>query len=275
MRGVSSMSGQAILMLWLATAPAAGGEAQSEFQRYFSAAMRLHETMDYERALEQLKAAKALPHGAGEDVALALYEGLFLFDLGHKEQALQAFRAALSLDIEARFPMVLSPTITNALEAERKKLRAVAARVPSPPAPAAAPAPSPEPAKSPAPSPEQPAATAQPAPAPTVEQSSSLRSWGWLPLAGGLALGGAAAATAVVAKSRYDEIKAQQVSAATAASDRDQGKTLQATSFVLAGVGVAAVAAGIVVFALGPSRSPAQVKIGGGPGQVLVSGVFP
>jgi tetratricopeptide (TPR) repeat protein len=102
--------------------------AADDFQRYLASAARLLESGDFERALEQLRAARQQPHGADDDVRVSLYEGIVLSRLGRDDDAGASFRAALSLDPDAKLPVESPPEVAAALEAQRQRLRK-----PSPP----------------------------------------------------------------------------------------------------------------------------------------------
>lgn len=98
-------------------------EDLTEVQRYLVAASRLYQNLEYERALEQLKRAKQVAHGVAEDAVIDRYEGLVLFDLGKRDEAMAAFREALYLEPDAPLPVKVSPKITEAYEATRVKVK--------------------------------------------------------------------------------------------------------------------------------------------------------
>jgi hypothetical protein len=84
---------------------------------------------------------------------------------------------------------------------------------------------------------------------------TSVRSWAWLPLAGGLALGAGGAACLGFAGGDYSRMTAAG-SAQEGARLRDEGQGLQTAGWALAGTGVAAlIATGLVYFLGGPDAS--------------------
>ena len=100
-----------IVCLLVASAP---GFAQSaSAQRYLDAAALLYQNLENERALDQLKTARAASGGVDDDVSIALYEGLILSDMGKKEEAVAAFREGLYLKPEAVLPVKVAPKIAE------------------------------------------------------------------------------------------------------------------------------------------------------------------
>jgi hypothetical protein len=105
--------------------------AADEFAGRIRAARHLIECQRYPRALEELARAKPL---AGEvplrGMVLALHAGVAFAQQGDTEQALTAFRAALSEDLQARLPLAVSPRLAREFE----ELRLRVSREPGPPA---------------------------------------------------------------------------------------------------------------------------------------------
>ncbi|XXF81271.1 hypothetical protein P2318_16385 [Myxococcaceae bacterium GXIMD 01537] len=99
----------------LAGAPAAQAQSK-EFKRRINAATRLYEALEYEKALEQLKRAKALPLSADDNARVAILQGLVLADLGKQEEARAQFVEGLSLNPEARLPFKVSPKVERLFE---------------------------------------------------------------------------------------------------------------------------------------------------------------
>ncbi len=95
----------------------------SDVQRYLLSASRLYQGLEYERALEQLKRAKSVAVGVSDDAVIDRYEGIVLFDLGKREEALAAFKEALLLEPDGVLPIKVSPKITEAFEATRVKVK--------------------------------------------------------------------------------------------------------------------------------------------------------
>ncbi len=119
--------------------------AATEFDRYLSAAISLYKDLESERALEQLKRARKVARGIEQDVAVALYEGIILADLGKWDSSRAAFRTALALDPEAKLPVLVGSKIEGEFEKIRERVhKDLARRKPrpeprptSPPPPAA------------------------------------------------------------------------------------------------------------------------------------------
>lgn len=108
-----------VLTTWSAPAFAQGDEVQ----RYLTAAARLYENLEYERALEQLARAKRYGEGVEDDVAIALYEGIILADMGRKEEATAAFKTGLLLKPDVKLPVKVSPKVARDFEAMRAEVR--------------------------------------------------------------------------------------------------------------------------------------------------------
>ncbi len=108
-------------ILCLVAIAAGSAHAQSRaVQRYLTAAARLYENLEYERALEQLGRAKSLPRELNDDVSIALYEGAILADMGKTEESNAAFKTGLLLKPDAQLPVQVSPKV----EREFEKIRA-------------------------------------------------------------------------------------------------------------------------------------------------------
>jgi tetratricopeptide (TPR) repeat protein len=103
-----------------------------DVQRYLTAASRLYENLEYERALEQLDRAKKLSRGIEDDVTVALYEGAIRADMGQDEQARAAFKTGLYLRPDAKLPVKVSPKVEQQFEdvrvAVKKELAPILAR---------------------------------------------------------------------------------------------------------------------------------------------------
>jgi tetratricopeptide (TPR) repeat protein len=123
---------------------AAGSEASS-FRRHMERAVRLYESLEYEKALQGLDKARVLAATAEEQVSVALHRGIVLADLGRRKQALDEFRAGLTLRPEAVLPLQVAPKVQRDFESVRKQVQrkgastkpaVTAAKVePAPPAP--------------------------------------------------------------------------------------------------------------------------------------------
>ncbi len=122
--------------------------AASDFERYLAAAVSLYESLEYERALEQLGRARTLASGIQQDTAIALHEGIILAELGRWEDARAAFRTALVLEPDAKLPLRVAPKVEREFEGVRARVSRDAVRrqqgVASRPLPSPSPAPASE-----------------------------------------------------------------------------------------------------------------------------------
>jgi flagellar biosynthesis GTPase FlhF len=105
-------------------APAALAQTSEVAQRYLLAASRLYESLEYERALEQLARAKQASGGIDDDSTIALYEGVLQFELGREDVAKAAWREGLYLKPEATLPVKVSPKISKAFDTLRAQVKA-------------------------------------------------------------------------------------------------------------------------------------------------------
>jgi hypothetical protein len=108
------------LSLLLVALPAGASE---EFARFITAASRLFENLEYERALEQLANAKKFASTPDEQTQVALYEGVVLIELGRTEEAKAAFETALFLSPDAQIPVKVSPKVKAQIEAVRAQVK--------------------------------------------------------------------------------------------------------------------------------------------------------
>jgi tetratricopeptide (TPR) repeat protein len=120
--------------------PAQASRKEDGFQARMKAAAWLYEELEYEQALKALSQAQLLAKTDDEQAEVAVYQGIVLADLGHREKSLAAFRKGLSLRLEARLPVKVSPKVEQDFEAVRQAVRSereAVARAKAPP-PAAA-----------------------------------------------------------------------------------------------------------------------------------------
>ena len=174
----------ALLCVWALPGVALGSDGEapgSTFQRRLERAEQLYELLEYEKALNWLSQAKQVASTIEEQVQVALYRGIVLADLGRRKQALEAFRAGLSLRPESGLPVQVAPKVHRDFEAVRKQVlrkqasTATSARTARKPAEEPAPEP-PEADTSPAPVAEKPAAPAPTAPAPAEAAAAAPKS---------------------------------------------------------------------------------------------------
>jgi hypothetical protein len=124
--------GAALCGLLLVVVPSKGLAAPGPaVQPYLLSVSRLHEALAFERALEQLVTARRLSSGVEDDVALSLWEGILMAEMGWKEEAAAAFKAALFLQPDAALPTRVAPVISEQLESLRGEVKQSLARRPS------------------------------------------------------------------------------------------------------------------------------------------------
>jgi tetratricopeptide (TPR) repeat protein len=152
-------------------APASpSANAGEEFKRRLTAGIRLYESLEYERALQQVQRAKEVARTSDQDVTASLYEGLILADMGQGEQSLAAFKTALLLNPEAKLPVKASPKVSKDFEDLRLRVREELTRNERKQAEAQATA------QPPPPTPEQPASPAPAEQPPRLEEAPPTRS---------------------------------------------------------------------------------------------------
>jgi hypothetical protein len=285
-----------MLMAMLVAGAGAQADDSEELRRYVRSAVQLFQTLDYERALQQLRHARPLVRTSDEDVVVTLLEGVIYAHLGKRAQSDAAFRAALTLDSKAKLPVEVSPTLNEHFEALRAVIRKQQPGDILPPQPAAAPAATaPQPTAKPAP--DVPAAAA-PAPSvvavappnlPVVDnapanpevtaESGSLRSGAWIPALAGLVVAAAGGACVAQSYNVYGQLtgprSAGPIDQATASSLASEGKTYQGVGFAAITVGAAALVGAGVMFVAGGGSGP-HVTAGVAPsgGSVAVSWTF-
>jgi tetratricopeptide (TPR) repeat protein len=265
--------------------------AQSaEVKKYLNAAVTLYENLEYEKALKQIQRAKTKSTGASDDARIALYEGIVFADMGKEEKALNAFKTGLSMEPEAKLPLEVSPKVEKVfkralenvqkllgpqldkqreeerlrveaekqVELEKQRLAEEQRKKDEDTARIAA---------------VKPAEANRPPPAVVAQPSSGpgMRTMAIIPLAIGVAAGGAAAYFLVTAKGQESSLNNGTAPVGQAASVRDSGKTNALLGYVFSGVAGAGIAAAGLMFGLGGGgSSPPPVTIMAGPGQIYV-----
>jgi len=121
-RWVARLAVTCVVALFLLV-PRAVTAQTDDVQRYLTAAARLYESLEYERALEQLDRAKKLSRGVDDDIAVALYEGVIRADLGQKDESVAAFKTGLFLKSDAKLPVKVSPKVEATFEAVRADVK--------------------------------------------------------------------------------------------------------------------------------------------------------
>jgi tetratricopeptide (TPR) repeat protein len=255
-----------LLALLLLPPLPARAESDPDVQGYLLSVNRLYEDLEYERALDQLARARRFARSVEDDVALSLYEGVILADMGRWEEASAAFKSALFLRPEAKLPVKVSPKVAQHFEGVRRAVQkeraASAAKQAQAPAPAQAPRP--EAPRSDVPRAESPVAKAPPA-APVKEaeppvaalekeaRSGGLRSRALLPAIGGGVLVVAGGVSWALSRQELSRLRDNDAGLATREDvhgSASRGSTLQTVGVGLLGTGVLSlgVAAGMYVF---------------------------
>ncbi|RKH68421.1 tetratricopeptide repeat protein [Corallococcus llansteffanensis] len=235
---------------WSQPAASAG----PDFQARMSAAAHAYEELDYERALEQLDAAKAVARDDREWGRVATFRGLVLADLGRRQEALDAFKEGLSLLPDANLPVKVSPKVSRDFEEVRRTVQRDLARSPRPPPDAPR-------AMTDAP-PEQPP---PPAFVPSAAQAEvrPTRSLPVLPLAllgGGVVLGGVGGYLGLQSRSNVNAARDDVFySDRTAHLDSARGQSLAAN--VLLGAAVTAAAGAAVTWLLTDSPPSPRTEV--------------
>jgi hypothetical protein len=238
--------------------PPSSEDAQPVLRTYLNAALRLYESLEYERALDQIRRARSYTRSMDDDVAVSLFEGIILADMGRKEDSIAAFRTGLLLRPEAELPVKVSPKVEQDFETVRQGVRRELATLlekqqpeqkqPSEQKPA-------EPGQEPSPSEEQPSrpaldTPAGPAPAVAVSTPAAPRSrtLSYALMGGGVVAAGAGAYLGVSALA-YNENRLN-LRADDAVRARSRAETQLTAGAVLVPVGLAALGTGLVMMLL-------------------------
>jgi tetratricopeptide (TPR) repeat protein len=112
-----------LLIVLLLVPLAVQAQDSQEVEDYLVSVSRLYEDLEYERALEQIDRAKRMTRGVEADVALVLYEGIILADMGKMEEATAAFKAALFLRPDSTLPVQVSPKVAQHFESVRVEVK--------------------------------------------------------------------------------------------------------------------------------------------------------
>ena len=272
------------LLVILMTTPAFAQSA--EVKKYLNTAITLYENLEYEKALKQLKNAKAKASGPDDEAKVSLLEAIVLADMGREEKALTAFKTAFSVDLEAKLPVEVSPKV----QAVADKARANVRKMLAPQIEAAKAEEEKRLAEEKKRADEDAARVAeqkrldaeeraknQPPPAVVVVKPTgpSVRSLSWIPGVVGLASAGVATGLLVSASGKYSALVNGTAPVEQAAAYRDSGKTEATLGYVFTGVGVAGIGAAIVMFAVGgeSAATVSAIPLQGG-GYVSIGGSF-
>lgn len=111
----------AIAALLMSGAAAAQALSPKVTER-LDAALQAYEQLDYEKALGIVRGARAHSNGRADEVRILLLEGVLQTELGRREQAIDSFKRALTLDRRARLWKSVSPVIRRVFSEAREQL---------------------------------------------------------------------------------------------------------------------------------------------------------
>lgn len=270
----------------------AHAECSDEMRDCLLSIKNLFEDVEYERALKELSHARLLKHGVEDAVTLSLYEGIILADLGKQKEATAAFKSALFLRPDVKFPTMVSPKVERRLEDLRKEVKQSLAsplekrqtesqqekaenqqRV-EPPPQAEAQLQQEEQNRTP---PTTQAMLASPTKV-DVSARGSLRSRALLPaIAGGvlLAAGGGAWGLAKSEQAWLRSMDPGRTTLEEARRHAERGKAWQTVGFGLLGAGVVGLGAAAGLYAFGAPAKPVALSIGTNGTSAFVYGRFP
>ncbi|KFE62321.1 hypothetical protein DB31_4031 [Hyalangium minutum] len=246
--------------------PADAQGARSKFERHLTAAARLYEALEYERALTQIELARKQPHSSDQEVELSLYEGIILAESGKQESSTAAFKSALLVQPDAKLPVKVSPKVNTFFESVREQVkRELAALAPKEP-PKAEPPP-PQPVAAP------PAAVATQSPV-----LKGLRSAAPVTAIAGGTLFVAGGITYALSRSELGRLRDNDAALdSQEAVDKtvSKGRTLQTVGVGLAVAGTAGLLAAAGGFLLGSPEAPVAVGLGTDGTSAFVFGRWP
>jgi len=244
--------------------------AQGKFERHLTAAARLYESLEYERALTQIELARKLPHSSDQEVELSLYEGIILAESGKQDSSVAAFKSALLVQPEAALPVKVSPKVQSLFESVREQVkRELASLAPKPEIPKVEPPPQPPPTPVAAP------------PAAVATQSPVLkglrRAAPVTAIAGGtlFVAGGITYALSRSELSRLRDNDAGLNSQEAVDKSMSKGRTLQTVGISLVGAGTAGLIAAAGGYLLGSPEEPVAVGLGTDGTSAFVFGRWP
>lgn len=248
----------------------------SAVQKYLNTAITLFENLEYEKALKQIKSAKAKAAGPDDEAKIALLEGCVLADMGREEKAITAFKTAFSVDLDAKLPVDVSPKV----QAVADKARASVRKLLAPQLEAQKAEEERRLAEQRKREEDQRRADAEAAkraeaqrleaerlknagPPPMVSaepKGASARSLSWIPAVVGVASGGVATGLLLSANAKYVALRDKTVPIDQAQAFRDNGKLEATLGYVFTGVGAVGVATAIIMFAAGGSPATPAVS---------------
>jgi tetratricopeptide (TPR) repeat protein len=248
-----ALSGVALLLLQLS----ATAQEKSQAQALVESALRYYESLEYERAIEELQRAQLRARTEDETVSILLHQGIILSELGRMEEATAAFESALRLRPDARLPVAVAPKIAQRFEEVRvgveEALRTDAKGAPPSPGEHLSP---------PAGEPQPPALSVQATSSAAVPDAFAKRvlqprilvpaiAGGTLLIAGGVSWG--------VAKSEYSRLKGDDPGLMTLSAVRSsasRGRKYQTVGFSLMGAGLVGLGLAVGLYAEDALHSP-------------------
>lgn len=266
-----------LLSLWLVAGllavgvlprPASAQGTPGKFERHLTAAARLYEALEYERALTQIELARKQPHSSDQEVELSLYEGIILAESGKQDSSAAAFKSALLVQPDAKLPVKVSPKVNASFEAVREQVkRELASLAPKEP-------PKVEPPQ-PAPSPK-----AEPPPAVATQSPvlKGLRSAAPITAIAGGTLFVAGGISYALSRSELSRLRGEGADLQSqAAVDKtvSKGRTLQTVGVGLAIAGTAGLLTAAGGFLLGSPEEPVAVGLGTDGTSAFVFGRWP
>ncbi|MBL8914822.1 MAG: hypothetical protein JNM17_29220 [Archangium sp.] len=114
---------RSLLVVLALTVPLSARATDEDFQRFYNAALRLHESLEYEQALEQLALARKQAETGDQMSLVNLAQGVVLADLNKNDEAAAAFKAGLLLSPDAKLPLKVSPRVAGDVEVIRAKVK--------------------------------------------------------------------------------------------------------------------------------------------------------
>ncbi|MBL8953754.1 MAG: hypothetical protein JNK82_23465 [Myxococcaceae bacterium] len=248
------------LIVVLATAAPAWAAITPDVKKYLGSAAALFEKLEYEKALAQLKRAKAKSQGPEDDLRIALYEGIVLAEMGDST-APSAFASALGMDPNVSLPLVVSPKVQKVFDKAKAQVQKVLE------AEAAVQRQKDEEEARKREEARKKEEASRPAPPPVVaerrqpEPSRGVRRFWWAPAIVGVAGLATGATLLVMANADAGALRADRpMTREEALSIANRGANLQVGGWAVLSVGIVAAVAAVGLFVFGGPSEPAPVS---------------
>jgi len=253
----------ALALVMFAASPASA-DITPDVKKYLGSAAALFEKLEYEKALAQLKRAKAKSQGPEDDLRIALYEGIVLSEMGDAT-APSVFASALGMDPSATLPLVVSPKVQRVFDKAKEQVKkvldaeaAVQRQKEEEEARKREEARKKEEAlRPPPPKKEEPVVVEKP----RSEPSPGLRRFWWLPAAVGVV--GLATGTVLLVMANGDNAALRSdrpMNREEALATANRGANLQVAGWAVVSVGIVAAVAAAGLFLLGGPSEPVPVS---------------